>query len=273
MKSTGRKAKGFGKYSSHLPWVYLIINDLIGTCHNGIKWIREEPRLKSIRSFKNWIITCCSIKYLTKANSNEIFGFHKQFESNASLNKHVLNSLKYFEDPFEKGRGAIGRPSHDYVSVPEILYMITRLTKPNAVVETGVASGVSSTYLLQALEDNKKGELYSIDISARIPRGEKPTGWIIPSRLRHRWNFILGKSSEKLLPLLEKLGEIDIFLHDSLHTYENMLWEYETTWPFIRKDGILLSHDVQQNYAFSDFCDKVKRKSIYIYYYLGGVKK
>jgi len=184
---------------------------------------------------------------------------------------HVLNSLKSFKNPSDSE--AVGVPEIQWVSAPELLYIVTRIMKPNAVVETGVASGVSSAYILQALEDSKKGELYSIDISAYIPRGVKPTGWIIPYWLRHRWHLIIGPSSQKLPHLFDNLREIDVFLHDSLHTYENMLWEYKTAWPFIRKDGILLSHDIQGNDAFSEFCEHVNRKAIYVSNSFGGIRK
>ncbi|MBS7618990.1 hypothetical protein KEJ25_10480, partial [Candidatus Bathyarchaeota archaeon] len=48
------------------------------------------------------------------------------------------------------------------------------------------------------------------------------------------WNFINAGSREALPDLLRKLNQIDVFLHDSLHTYEHMSFEYETAWPFIR---------------------------------------
>lgn len=43
------------------------------------------------------------------------------------------------------------------------LYALARETKPDIVVETGVASGVSSYAILQAMEDNGKGLLYSVE--------------------------------------------------------------------------------------------------------------
>lgn len=257
------------QHSRYLQYVLLIFNDPTGTGYAGYNWILENPTLKFIYGIRGWIINFCSIKYLTKASSKRVFHFHKEFKSKDSLHRHVLNSLKYFKNPFNSR--VIGTPELRYMSAPEILYIITRIMKPNVVVETGVASGVSSTYILQALEDNKKGELYSIDISAHIPRGRKRTGWIIPRQLRYRWHLIIGPSSQKLPHLLEDLEEIDIFLHDSLHTYRNMLWEYQTAWPFLRKGGILLSHDIQENNAFSDFCDFVKRKCFYMNY--GGIRK
>ena len=45
----------------------------------------------------------------------------------------------------------------------KFLYYLCRILKPKNVIETGVAYGISSSYILQALEANKFGKLYSID--------------------------------------------------------------------------------------------------------------
>lgn len=157
-----------------------------------------------------------------------------------------------------------------------VLYLLVRKMKPVVILETGVASGISSAYFLYALENNKLGSLYSIDLPcykglASIPKG-KESGWLIPENLRHRWNLIIGSSSERLLPTLQKLGTVDIFMHDSEHSYENMMYEFQTVWPYIREGGLLLSHDVNLNKAFSDFC---KHKGRYFTYSLslGGIRK
>jgi predicted O-methyltransferase YrrM len=43
------------------------------------------------------------------------------------------------------------------------IYVIIRVLKPNIIVETGVANGASSFYILLALKRNKKSHLFSID--------------------------------------------------------------------------------------------------------------
>jgi hypothetical protein len=44
--------------------------------------------------------------------------------------------------------------------------------------------------------------------------------------------------------LLAGLGEIDMFHHDSLHTFRHMTWEYATAFPHLSPNGVLSSHDV-----------------------------
>ncbi len=159
-----------------------------------------------------------------------------------------------------------------YVSIgfPEGLYIFCRLLKPKIVIETGVASGISSTYILKGLEDNDYGKLISIDkpnynerVSLVIPKG-KEIGWMVPKNLRNRWELKLGISQELLKPILDKISQIDIFLHDSEHTYTNMMFEFETVWPHLRNDGLLLSDDIGWNNAFQDFAKKVNRNYIAI---------
>jgi hypothetical protein len=84
----------------------------------------------------------------------------------------------------------------------ELLYVIIRTVKPTVVIETEVAAGVSSTYILYALEHNHDGTLYSIDIRARSFDGINilgEVGWFIPKSLRYRWKLLIG-SSKKVLP-------------------------------------------------------------------------
>lgn len=150
------------------------------------------------------------------------------------------------------------------------LYALCRFLKPHIVVETGVGLGISSKFILQALQDNGFGELYSIDYpgsnylsDAGIRINERSytsqvdlPGYLIPDHLRKHWTLLLGKSRDKLPSLCKRLGEIDLFFHDSEHTYQNMMEEYETVWPYLRENGILVSHDIDWNGAFNEFTEK-----------------
>ena len=199
------------------------------------------------------------IKSLTDADATEIDEYTAEIKSNREFHEHLGENRSNFGGRFYGfGIGPM---------LGTLVYALCRKLKPDAVVETGVSSGVSSAFILCALEENKHGELYSID----LPWGEQ-SGWMIPNYLRHRWHLELGSSSEKLLPLLEKLGAIDIFLHDSEHSYENMFWEYQSAWAYLKAGGILLSHNVEQNYAFPDFCQSAGVKGVLLANMGGTVK-
>jgi len=136
-------------------------------------------------------------------------------------------------------------------------YAAARALKPDCIVETGVANGVSSSYLLLALKKNGRGRLHSVGLAdpAFLPAGREP-GWLIPAWLRSSWQIHLGDARDILPGLFAQLGNIDVFIHDSLHTYEHMLWEFETAYPYLRPGGLLFSDDALWNDAFHDFARK-----------------
>ena len=134
-----------------------------------------------------------------------------------------------------------------------LLYGLCRIIQPSIVVETGVAYGISSSYILHALKKNGKGTLYSIDDTFRPWETKKMIGAAIPDELKENWELTIGKSSDKLKEIILSIENIDIFLHDSLHTYKNMSFEFNLMWPHIKKNGFLLSDDILDNNAFLDF--------------------
>ena len=150
----------------------------------------------------------------------------------------------------------------------EVLYVLVRAMRPGVVVETGVALGYSTAFILQALHDNAAGRLHSVDLPTTDPQGRTnadgvrdrvhlgsadDTGAVIPEDLLERWELTLGPSNPALVGTLDRVGPIDLFFHDSDHSYANMIWEYRTAWPRIRPGGWLLSDDVQWNGAFDEF--------------------
>jgi predicted O-methyltransferase YrrM len=157
------------------------------------------------------------------------------------------------------------------------LYRLLRELRPAVAVETGVCNGVSTAFLLLALEDNGEGVLHSIDLpevageeyeagtfwdgkgGAVIPPGKEP-GWMVPPGLRERWRLVLGRSQDELPPLLERVGEIDFFMHDSEHSYECMSFEFRTAWEALREGGVLIADDVNVNSAWDEFVEEVGRE-------------
>jgi predicted O-methyltransferase YrrM len=138
------------------------------------------------------------------------------------------------------------------------LYVICRALKPKIVVETGVERGISSMFILEALKDNCKGTLYSIEVLKSLPNRKK-VGHFVPVGLQQRWKLLIGRSLDVLPKLLPQIDSIDVFIHDSEHEYQTMFSEYSLAWPFIEQGGLLLSDDTGRNEAFIHFCEKVGR--------------
>ena len=69
----------------------------------------------------------------------------------------------------------------------------------------------------------------------------------MPDWLRGRWKFHLGDARQILPPLARELPPLDLFTHDSLHTYEHMKFEFEQAFPLLRPGGILVADDALWN--------------------------
>jgi predicted O-methyltransferase YrrM len=135
-------------------------------------------------------------------------------------------------------------------------YLLCRLLEPDVVIETGVAYGVSSAFILRALEENGRGVLHSVDLPPLRRECERFWGMAVDKTLARRWTLHRGSSARVLPRLLEELKTGDLFVHDSLHTYRNMQREFEAVWPRLRTGGVLIADDVERNRAFGELQQK-----------------
>lgn len=135
------------------------------------------------------------------------------------------------------------------------LWCLIRHLKPEKVVETGVAHGVTSRFILEALERNEKGELFSIDLPPLDKTYRKEVGIAVGDRYPYRWTYIKGSSRRHLRALLSELGQIDLFIHDSLHSEDNVRFEMDLAWASLSPNGALVVDDVDANWGFRSFLD------------------
>ncbi len=72
---------------------------------------------------------------------------------------------------------------------------------------------------------------------------------------------MLGRSQDALPPLLDRVGSIDFFMHDSEHSYECMSFEFDQAWEAMNDGGALVADDVNVNPAWDEFTERVGRRS------------
>ena len=128
------------------------------------------------------------------------------------------------------------------------------------MVETGVGHGVTSRFALEALQRNGDGRLWSIDLPPlRNPEVHHEIGVAVGPGFADRWTYIRGSSRRRLSRLLAKTAPIDLFIHDSLHSEHNTLYEMSQAWPALRPGGAMVVDDIDLNRGFSRFTRSLPR--------------
>lgn len=186
---------------------------------------------------------------LTGANETVAERFLSEMNENLTVEQAIQNTLR-----------ETGRSYYAQFPAPLELYAITRIAKPQCIVESGVSSGMSSAHFLMGLKRNRKGCLHSIDyptyssrperskndIAWTIPFG-KDSGWAVPSNLKRRWRLYKGKSEDLLRALLRKIGVVDIYCHDSPWTSKHLQYELDTIRPYLRSGSIVVADNSAWN--------------------------
>jgi hypothetical protein len=161
--------------------------------------------------------------------------------------------------PFEAkgvriGRGAFGGWGDGEPGLVRAVWHLVRHLRPANVVETGVARGFTTRFILEALDRNGAGHLWSIDAPPALKQellGQ--VGAAVLEPLHHRWSYIAGSSARRLPDLLSRLGKIDLFVHDSRHTERNVRFELDRAWTALRPGGALVVDDIDLNWGFRSF--------------------
>ena len=132
-----------------------------------------------------------------------------------------------------------------------------RLARPRSLAESGVASGVSSAFLLMGVRANHTGVLHSIDLpvskegpqgneSWAIPRG-MASGWAVPGELRTGWDLRKGKSEDLLKHLLDELGTLDFYCHDSPADAAHFAFEMNAIGKYLKPGSLVVADNTDRD--------------------------
>lgn len=190
-----------------------------------------------------------------KFNGRDIF----QILKNRMQNKNGPSAVDQFESEYESlyanMQDRLTNPIYGIdIESSKLLYMLVRLTSPDTVVETGVADGVSTFFILNAMKKNEMGKLTSIDISYDVAA-------FLNNDEKIRWGLkVLNTKAnprKQFKEILEGAENLSIFLHDGDHSYLWQQMEYYSAFAKLRCGGILLSDDVDSSFAFIDTFGKI----------------
>lgn len=131
------------------------------------------------------------------------------------------------------------------VEVSELLYDLVRILKPQTILETGTHVGISSSFMAQALEDNKKGELLTFEIES-IHRNNALLLWE-DLRLKNRITSYLQSSLTYVPPKDMKIGLLFLDSEPQLR-YD----EFVKFWDYVIPGGYIIIHDLNRCLGHTD---------------------
>jgi hypothetical protein len=131
-------------------------------------------------------------------------------------------------------------------------YALVRARQPHQVVETGTHLGLGSCVIAAALLRNGHGRLTTIDI-------DPEAGYLITEP----WAGVIERRTGSSIDELAGIPDVDLFLHDSLHTYDYETSELAAVEPNLRPDAIILSDNAHDSAALSDWAERTGRHYLF----------
>jgi hypothetical protein len=131
-------------------------------------------------------------------------------------------------------------------------YSLVRAAQPDNVVETGTHLGLGSCAIAAALLRNGHGRLTTIDV-------DPDAGYLIGEP----WGSVINRRTGDSVALLAELRDVDMFLHDSLHTYDHETRELAAIEPNLHASAIVLSDNAHESSALSDWAERTGRHYLF----------
>lgn len=210
------------------------------------KRIHDTQGLHSHEDNLRWITHHCS-NFSTMAKELDPALWKETEEVSIQLKKHAQHVLATI--PYTFGGGG----------VYPFLYFLTRYTHPETIVETGVATGLSSYAFLSAMKTNGKGTLHSSDFPyLRLPNPERYIGIVVADNLKENWHLYIEGDEFNLPKILETVQDIDLFHYDSDKSYSGRKFAMSKVENRMKKNGIILIDDIQDNSFFYDYVEMRK---------------
>lgn len=129
------------------------------------------------------------------------------------------------------------------LEIGELLHALVRAIKPEVVIETGGHKGFSALMIAEAIKENKRGHLWSIDKVDYDLRG-----LCAKYGVSEQVTFLRGHSPDMIKMLCGQVGKVDLLWLDADHSKESVLAEMRAAQPLLSKGTYIAFHDTV-NYA------------------------
>jgi len=147
----------------------------------------------------------------------------------------------------------------------EIIYFLIIYFKPNIILETGVAAGLSSRCILEAIKKNGKGTLYSSDFPYfRLDNPEKYIGILVPKDLKKNWNLEILGDEENIKKFKSQIDYVDIIFYDSDKRYVGKINFFQSVSTIIKTNTIIVIDDLHNDSFFFEYVKEKKCNNWFI---------
>jgi hypothetical protein len=218
---------------------------LIGRSLGWLVHGRETTNLTYDLATLNRDQLCWFVSAVSGAAIGHVRAWMHELEDDLLLSEHVTTRL------------ATGPRRHISATEPHWArrfgwYALVRALAPDHVVETGTHLGLGSCAIAAALLRNGHGRLTTIDVDPNAGHLIGPP-----------WAEVIDRRIGNSVELLTELADVDIFLHDSLHTYEYETAELAAVAPHLREGALVLSDNAHDSAALSDWAERTGRHYLF----------
>jgi len=199
-----------------------------------------------------------AISSITNLSIIEVESYFDEIENNADFK----NSLK-------TKAGSLSRRKELPITIPLgrriVWYVLVRIYKPKVIVETGTDKGLGSLVIQLAIEKNQMGTLYTLDI-------DEYSGSLFDKEDLKKIKFLIGDSVQNM----QKINEIDFFIHDSDHSEEHEKKEIRAVASKLTNNAIVISDNSHVTDVLFQWSKETNRNFIFIkespkdHWYPGG---
>ena len=134
-----------------------------------------------------------------------------------------------------------------------LLYGVCENLEAKKVLETGVAYGWSSAAILSSLS-KRSGKLISVDMPMVRQTDYHLIGVAVNESLKSNWELLREPDRYGLNKAIKKHKySYDLVHYDSDKSYYGRKWSQPLIWRYLRKGGIFISDDIEDNSAFREF--------------------
>ncbi|WP_207495320.1 class I SAM-dependent methyltransferase [Aridibaculum aurantiacum] len=181
------------------------------------------------------------ISVVTGRSYQDVEGLGNEVQDDEELKAHVIKKIQASD---QRSVADLRCDLHKRIG----WYIMARITKPKVVIETGIDKGLGAVTLCAALLRNKAegfdGFYYGTDINPEA-------GYMLDGKYSSVGKILYGDSVNSLQQFDK---QVDLFINDSDHSAEYEYREYETIFPKLSENAIILgdnSHVTDELLKFS----------------------